>query len=199
MERQSKIMVHHFPTFILASKSPRRHFLLKEAGFDFEVQTLDVDESFDAKLKKEEVPLFLAKKKAMTFESKDKIIVTADTVVSLQDEIINKPGGEGEAVEMLLKLSGQKHTVYSGVCIRKGESFHCFYEETEVFFKELTQEEIKHYVKNYQPFDKAGAYGIQDWIGYIGVSRINGCFYNVMGFPVSRFYQEFTKFLSMIQ
>jgi len=188
-------MVSHFPTFILASKSPRRHYLLKQAGFDFEVQTLDVDESFDTELKKEEVPLFLAKKKALAFESKDKIIVTADTVVSLQDEIINKPENDEDAIAMLSKLSGRMHTVYSGVCIRKLDAIHSFTEATEVFFKELSAAEIEYYVKHYQPFDKAGAYGIQDWLGYIGVSRINGCFYNVMGFPVSRFYQEFSKFL----
>ena len=186
-----------FPPFILASKSPRRQFLLKEAGFDFSLRTKEIDESFPEELQKEQVALFLASKKSEAFElSPGEILVTADTIVCLDEEVINKPDDGEHARQMLRKLSGRVHDVFTGVSIREGNRKHVFYDQTRVFFHELSDEEIDYYIKKHQPFDKAGAYGVQEWLGYIAVYRIEGCFYNVMGFPLAKFYGEFKEFCS---
>lgn len=182
---------------ILASKSPRRKQLLAGLGISFEVKTKEVDESFPAHLKKEKIPLFLCRKKAEAFKGelkKNTLIITADTIVWLNNKAVNKPADRGEAVEMLKMLSGKKHTVYTAVCIKSFTKTRSFFDETDVFFKKLSTEEISYYVDKYQPYDKAGAYGAQEFIGYIGIEKISGSYFNVMGLPVKKVYEELMKF-----
>jgi septum formation protein len=194
--------------YILASASPRRQYLLKEAGIDFEcIPSIGVDEELIASqiMERNNVELYwipetLAKEKAREVETrvpKGSIIISADTIVVLDGKILGKPKSEMEAVEMLRKLSGNKHTVITGVClIKAGEpgGISMFNVKTEVNFKRLREDQIQHYVSTYQPLDKAGAYGIQEWIGYYGVIGINGCFYNVMGLPLSALMEELERF-----
>ncbi|MCX8478924.1 MAG: Maf family protein [Chitinophagales bacterium] len=195
--------------YILASASPRRQYLLKEAGIDFEcIPCIGVDEELIASqiMERNNVELYwipetLAKEKAREVETRvpkgSSIIISADTIVVLDGKILGKPKSEMEAVEMLRKLSGNKHTVITGVClIKAGEpgGISMFNVKTEVNFKRLREDQIQHYVSTYQPLDKAGAYGIQEWIGYYGVSGINGCFYNVMGLPLSALMEELERF-----
>lgn len=181
---------------VLASKSPRRKQLLMESGFEFIVKHFEVDESYPETLKKQDIALYLSRKKAENYtESLDDIIlICADTIVCIDEMILNKPANFTEACDMLKLLSGRMHEVFTGVTLRRGNDFHNFYERTEVHFKPLSSEEIESYVKNFSPYDKAGAYGIQEWIGYIGVEKIVGCYYNVMGMPVSRLYKELKQF-----
>jgi septum formation protein len=186
-------MIQNLPfQLILASKSPRRKQLLEEAGFEFEIRTQNVEEDFPSEMQPSLVPVFLAEKKALgvSILSKDELIIASDTIVEAGGEILGKPESPTHAEEILRKLSGTTHKVITGVCLRSMSFTHSFSEETEVTFKDLTTEEIRHYILNYKPFDKAGAYGIQEWIGLIGVSSINGCYFNVVGFPVARFYKE---------
>jgi septum formation protein len=186
-----------FPTLLLASKSPRRHQIFREAGLHFEVVNIDAEEDFPDYLVREQVCEFLASHKASHFTETltNQILVTADTIVCLGNRVINKPGQKDEAVEMLTSLSGKTHEVFTGVCMRNGERQQVFHERSEVEFYPLSRKEIDYYIEEYKPFDKAGAYGVQDWMGYMGVKRINGCFYNVMGFPMARFYRELQGFL----
>jgi septum formation protein len=186
-----------FPTLLLASKSPRRHQIFREAGLHFEVVNIDAEEDFPDYLVREQVCEFLASHKASHFTETltNQILVTADTIVCLGNRVINKPGHKDEAVEMLTSLSGKTHEVFTGVCMRNGERQQVFHERSEVEFYPLSRKEIDYYIEEYKPFDKAGAYGVQDWMGYMGVKRINGCFYNVMGFPMARFYRELQGFL----
>ncbi len=181
-------------TLVLASQSPRRQELIRELGLDFVVRTKDgLDEDYSSSLKVEEIPVFLAEKKAKAFadELKDnEILITADTIVWCNNEVLEKPEDRAHAIEMIGKLSGRAHQVLTGVCIRYGNTKHSFVSTSDVYFKELTDSEIEYYVDNYEPYDKAGAYGIQEWIGYIGIERIDGSFYNVMGLPVQRLYEE---------
>lgn len=194
---------------ILASKSPRRQFLLRELGLDFEIRTKDVDESFPKKLKGEQIALYLCKKKAEAFKNELKpndLLITADTIVWINNKVLNKPADYSEAVKMLKTLSGKMHTVYTGVCIgcysplqggarRAGDvTFSAFTVSTKVHFKILTNKEINFYVTKYKPYDKAGAYGAQEWIGYVGVKKIIGSYFNVMGLPVKELYEELMKF-----
>ena len=182
---------------ILASKSPRRQQLLKELGFYFEVYTKDVDESFSESLKAQEIPLYLCKKKADAFDKEltdNTLVITADTIVWIGDKVLNKPENFDDAVRMLKLLSGKMHEVYTGVCLRSKQKIKTFYAVTKVYFKKLTQEEIEYYVTNYSPYDKAGSYGAQDWIGYIAIEKIEGSYFNVMGLPVKELYEELLKF-----
>ena len=182
---------------ILASKSPRRQNLLKELGFDFEIRTKEIEEIYPLELKREEVALYLSELKADAFSEELKendLVITSDTIVCLNDDIIGKPTGREDALNMLGKLSGNKHEVITAVTLLSSTKRFSFYEETEVFFKELTRDEIAYYVDNYEPFDKAGSYGIQEWIGYIGIEKINGSYFNVMGLPVKRVYEEIIQF-----
>ena len=182
---------------ILASKSPRRQNLLKELGFDFEIKTKEIEEVYPPELKRENVALFLSELKASAFVddlNENDLIITSDTIVCLGDEIIGKPKDREDAIKMLGKLSGNKHEVITAVTLLSKEKKHTFYEETAVYFKTLTFQEIEYYVDNYQPFDKAGSYGIQEWIGYIGIEKIIGSYFNVMGLPVKRVYEELIKF-----
>lgn len=183
---------------ILASKSPRRQQLLKDLGFQFEIITRDTDESFPEHLQREQIPLYLCQKKADAFDDliqKEKVlIITADTIVWVNDTVLNKPENYDDAVSMLKTLSGNCHTVYTGVCIRTATKKKVFFAETEVHFKPLEDEEIHYYIHHYHPFDKAGSYGIQEWLGYMAMHRIDGSFYNVMGLPTTRLYQELKQF-----
>ena len=182
---------------ILASNSPRRKELLAGLGVPFEVRVLqDIDEHYPENLPVNEVARYIAKEKADAYRrivAADELIITADTVVIVGDEILGKPVDEADAVRMLKLLSGRTHQVTTGVSLLTAEKERCFDVTTDVTFKALTDEEIHYYVNRYRPFDKAGAYGIQEWIGYIGVTGLNGSYYNVMGLPVQRIYQELTK------
>jgi septum formation protein len=178
---------------ILASSSPRRHYLMKEAGFEFTMEKPEVDETFPADLPVDQVAKFLAAKKAEYFRPRlnhDEIIITADTVVVLFDKILNKPEDRQEACKMLSMLSGRTHLVITGVCIIAKEKEETFDDTTEVTFVSLSKEEIEYYVDNYKPFDKAGAYGAQDWIGMTAIEKITGSYFNVMGLPVHKVYQH---------
>jgi len=182
------------PEIILASKSPRRQQLLKELGISFMIKTAEIKETYPDHLAKEEIPVYLAKQKAGVGNEANKIILAADTIVYLGDEILGKPQDEEEAIEMIQKLSGRQHEVITGVCLKNQQKEVDFYETTTVHFNKLTEQEINYYVKEYQPLDKAGAYAIQEWIGLAAINRIEGCYYNVVGLPVSRVYKEIIKF-----
>lgn len=171
---------------ILASQSPRRKQLLELAEINFEIQVADIDETPPIGMPGNQVPEHLAIQKAsvIAVTNQDAIVIAADTIVLLDDEILSKPVDEEDAVSILKKLSGKVHQVISGVCIQKGNEIQSFSEITEVYFRPLTDEQIRHYVANYKPFDKAGAYAIQEWIGMVGIEKINGDYYNVMGLPV---------------
>jgi septum formation protein len=183
---------------ILASQSPRRHHLLKSIGLEFDILSgIETDESFPADMAVDKVPLYLAKKKAETFQSfvdEKTILITADTIVSFGNDILNKPQNSEDAIKMLKILSGNKHTVITGVCITAKNKQKLFNAFTDVFFDNLNDEEIKYYINNFKPFDKAGAYGIQEWIGYIGIKKIEGSYFNVMGLPVQKLYEELKYF-----
>jgi len=176
---------------ILASASPRRKQLLSELTTDFHVQPKHIKEVYSDKLKREEIPMFLCKLKADAFsdeEVKGKIILTADTVVWLNDRELQKPDNLEDAKTMIRQLSGTSHKVYTAFHLRTTDRFFTDFDCTTVYFKHLTDTEIEHYVQKYRPLDKAGAYGIQEWIGYIGIERIEGCYFNVMGLPVRKVY-----------
>lgn len=185
---------------ILASNSPRRKELLAGLGVKFDVRLIaDIDETYPDNIKSHDVAEYIAKKKADAYKqsiASNELIITADTIVILGDEIFGKPLNADDAYAMLLKLSGKTHQVITGVCLLTKNEQRVFRVTTDVTFKELEMEEIKYYVDNYKPFDKAGAYGIQEWIGYIGVTSLNGSYFNVVGFPVQRIYTELQKFAS---
>lgn len=182
---------------LLASKSPRRRQLLSQLGFPVEYITIDTDESLDTPMSAAEVAEHLARRKAaacpVELLTDDSVIVTADTVVVLDGQVLGKPADRDEAVAMLHNLSGRSHTVYTSVCLRSATGETSFTESTDVIFRQLSNSDIEYYVDNYRPYDKAGAYGIQEWIGMVGVSRIEGCYYNVMGLPVARLYEALTS------
>lgn len=182
---------------VLASNSPRRKEIMHNAGYDFSVKVVPTDESFSSDMLVEEVPIFLAKTKAECFRKdlKDEIILCADTVVIVDNEILNKPANVAEATEMLKKQSGRVHKVVTGVCIMTQEETISFSDTTFVYFKELTDWEIDYYIERCKPFDKAGSYGVQDFIGMIGIPRIEGSFYTVMGLPIHRVYEALEKYL----
>lgn len=168
---------------------------MREAGFDFTIDKPDVDESFPSALPVQQVAKYLAMKKAEYYRLNmaDQIVITADTVVLLNDRILNKPADKEEAVRMLTDLSGNTHLVMTGVCIVSREKELIFDDTTEVTFKKLSKEEIDFYVNTYKPYDKAGAYGAQDWIGMIAIEKINGSYFNVMGLPISKVYNALTN------
>ena len=183
---------------VLASNSPRRHELLAGLGIDFEVKVMpDIDESYPDTINASEVAQFIAEKKAqayLTMLHDDSLVITADTVVIVDNLILGKPKDEADAAEMLKAISGRSHHVVTGVCITTKDSQRSFSVTTEVTFAPLSPEEIEYYVRKYRPFDKAGAYGIQEWIGYIGVTSLSGSYFNVMGLPVQRIYSELKNF-----
>ena len=184
---------------ILASNSPHRRELLAGLGYPYEVRVLDgIDESYPETLRGSEVAAYISRVKANAYRATmadDELVITADTIVCLDEKVLGKPADEAEAVAMIRSLSGHNHQVYTGVTIVTAEESSTFVSRTDVTFAALTEEEIQHYVTHYRPMDKAGAYGIQEWIGYIGVERIEGSYFNVMGLPVQRLYTELKKYL----
>ena len=188
--------------FILGSKSPRRQHLLRELGLKFHVLTRNIEEDYPPDLIREQIPLYLCERKSQAFDDvltdDHTVLITADTIVWINNMNIGKPGNEQEAADILRLLSGKKHEVLTGVCLRSKSKSHAFHVCSEVFFNPLREAEIDYYIKHYKPYDKAGAYGIQEWIGYIGIERINGSFYNVMGLPVQRLYNELLSFCGVV-
>lgn len=182
---------------ILASNSPRRKELLAGLGVEYEVRTLaDVDESYPETLHGADIPLFIAKEKADAYQSmiqSNELMITADTIVWLDGKVLGKPKDREEALQMLRDMSGRTHEVFTGVCLTTTEWQRSFTAQTEVRFSKLSEEEIAYYVDQFHPMDKAGAYGVQEWIGFIGVENISGSYYNVMGLPVQRLYKELSK------
>ena len=182
---------------ILASQSPRRKELLAGLGLQFSTISLDIDETFDRnEFKKEQITEYLSAKKAKAYTDiqPNDLIITSDTTVWVDDDSLEKASNREEAYEMIKKLSGKRHSVYTSVTIRSLEKEVTFSDETQVTFADLTDEEIYFYIDNYKPFDKAGAYGVQEWIGYIGVENMNGSYFNVMGLPTHKLYKELVKF-----
>lgn len=181
---------------ILASASPRRQLFLKELGLEFEIRIKEVEENFPPSLKGTEITDYLAILKAKPFLNEikeDDILITADTIVWLGNKAIGKPKDEEDAKNMLTLLSGKTHEVISSFCITTTKNQIVKNESTLVHFGKLNEDEINYYIENFKPFDKAGSYGIQEWIGYIGIEKIEGSYYNVMGFPVKSFYEELKK------
>jgi septum formation protein len=183
---------------ILASESPRRQYLMKELGLDFQILVPNVKEHYPDHLTPVQIAVYLAELKSDNFNAshfpENTILITADTIVSIDNQILGKPQNQQEAICMLQKLSGCKHDVITAVCLRSRNRKRTFHVLSSVYFKELSLEEIVYYVENFRPFDKAGSYGVQEWIGYIGISRIEGSFFNIMGLPVKELYEELSLF-----
>ena len=181
---------------ILASNSPRRQQLMRDAGFEFTVKVKDTEEDFPKTMPAVEVPAYLARKKAEAFreELNHEIILTADTIVVIDNDILNKPKDASEASQMLRKLSGKQHQVITGVCVMTQENTETFIDVANVFFRELTDFEIEYYIKTCRPFDKAGAYGVQDFIGMVGIPRMEGSYFTVMGLPIHKVYEVLSKY-----
>jgi len=184
---------------ILASNSPRRKQLLREAGFDFEVEVIPTDESFPESLPASEVAGYISYQKAEVFRNRhpEKIILTADTVVILGDTILNKPADVQEAFQMLTMLSGQTHKVTTAVSLLSDDKIQTVSDSAFVTFRTLEETEINYYIEHYKPFDKAGGYGVQEWIGMVGIERIEGSFYTIMGLPVHTVYQLLKPYFSV--
>jgi len=186
---------------ILASRSPRRKELLSALGLSFRVVIPGVNENYPGELGREEIAICLAERKAAWVIKQEKggsgnlLVIASDTIVCKDSKIFNKPPDRAGAIKMLKELSGNKHSVITAVCLANNERMKSFYSETLVYFTKLQDEEIKFYVDNYEPYDKAGSYGIQEWIGYIGIEKIEGSYFNVMGLPVQRLYSELKNFI----
>lgn len=187
---------------ILASQSPRRREILKMLGVDFKVVVKDTDETFPPELQGGAIPEHIAVLKASAFDSElqslpdNTIIISSDTIVYIDNKVIGKPKGREDAIKMLKTLSGRCHQVLTGVCIKTKDRQRSFFAESKVWFRELSDDEITYYVDNYQPFDKAGAYAVQEWIGAAAIAKIEGSYYNVMGLPSQMLYNELLKFIS---
>ena len=179
---------------VLASNSPRRRQLLSDLGLTYEIRLLEVDEEFPAHLRRAEVAEYLAVRKAAAYIdglAPDEVVLTADTIVCLGNDVLNKPADVAEATAMLTRLQGRSHDVFTGVCLRAGDGREViFSDQTTVHFRALSPAEIAFYIAQYQPFDKAGAYGAQDWIGMVAITRLEGSYFNVMGLPVHRVWEE---------
>lgn len=183
---------------VLASNSPRRRELLGGLGIDFTVKVIGgIDEFWPHDLKGEDIPLYISREKAAPYKAsiaKDELVITADTIVYVDGEVLGKPADEADAKRMLRMISGRWHEVITGVTLMTAEHEHSFAVTTKVKFCNLSDAEIDYYIKNYAPMDKAGAYGIQEWIGYVGVEAIEGSYFNVVGLPVQRLYRELLNF-----
>lgn len=192
-------MINTFPPVILASKSPRRQELLQQMGIDFRVVLKEVDESFPAFLQPAEIAVYIARKKAEAFDDslqENEVVITADTIVTIDGLILGKPEDEQDAFRILSLLSGKTHEVITGVAFLYKHKIHGFYDSTTVYFRELSDDDKWYYIQNFKPFDKAGAYGIQEWIGHAAIEKIEGSYNNVVGFPTFRVYQELQKILA---
>lgn len=184
---------------ILASKSPRRHQLLRNIIKDFEIVSKEIDESYPKSLKASEIALYLANLKAKSYQKEAKenqLYITADTIVVYQQKVLGKPKNKKDAFNMLQELSGNTHTVYTGVSLFLNGKINSFVDATKVTFYDLIEDEIKFYINYHKPMDKAGSYGIQEWMGYVGVKKMEGDFFNVMGLPLHRLYREIEKIIS---
>jgi septum formation protein len=199
MSNSVEEVLKNFPyKLILGSASPRRQELLKSLGFDFLNKPIKADESIWPKeLKAQEIPIFLAELKADAYENvlkENELLITADTVVWCDGKVFNKPENFAAGKKMLEELSGKMHEVFTAVCLKSANKQTTFYDVSKVYFKKLKPDEIEYYLTNFSPYDKAGGYGVQDWIGYIGIDKIEGSFYNIMGLPVKELYEELVKF-----
>ena len=182
---------------VLASKSPRRQMLLRQLDWSFEIVTQDTDESYPPDLDIADVAAYIASEKAKAVLpkiNKDQLIIAADTIVRLDNTIFGKPKDAKDAFRILQQLSGKTHEVITGVCLQTQEAEHHFSSTTAVYFKTLSEKQIKYYIKKFKPYDKAGAYAIQEWIGMVGIEKIEGCYFNVMGLPLSCLYEELHAF-----
>ena len=191
-------MLSHLDSYqiILASQSPRRQDLLRGLNFPFDVRFIKVDESYPPELVGVDIPMYLSEKKATAYLSimtENTMLITADTIVWHEGQVFNKPKDRADASRMLKSLSGKTHQVITGVCISTLKKHKTFHVISEVRFASLTIEEIDYYLDNYHPYDKAGAYGVQEWIGYVGVEYIEGSYFNVMGLPIQRLYNELKR------
>jgi septum formation protein len=191
-------MLKKLPPIILASKSPRRQELLQLMGIDFTVVLREVDESYPLGLSPTQIAVYIAEKKAMAFDQviQNEIVITADTIVCLEGKILGKPDNEEHAFQVLSDLSGKQHEVITAVSLLYKQKLMSFYEVSEVFFKPLSNEQIRHYISTYSPMDKAGAYGIQEWIGLVAVEKIKGSYSNIVGLPTQRLYEELQKLIN---
>ncbi|QIL74850.1 Maf family nucleotide pyrophosphatase [Hymenobacter sp. HDW8] len=182
---------------VLASNSPRRRQLLTDLGLNYEIRLRKVDETYPSHLHRAEVAEYLAAHKAAAYApdlAPHEVVLTADTIVCLEDDVLNKPADEAEAKQMLTRLQGRAHDVFTGVCLLTGDGQRTiFSDQTRVHFRALSPAEIEFYVRNFSPLDKAGAYGAQDWVGMVGVTRLEGSYFNVMGLPVHRVWEELAK------
>ena len=184
-------------SIILGSQSPRRKELFAGLNLPFRVEVREIDENFPTEMSAFEVPEYLAIQKAIPFKAiieKNDLLITSDTIVLIDNQILGKPFDYKHAFEMLQLLSGRKHLVITGVCITTIDKQVTFSDRTDVFFKSLSADEIDYYLTHYQPYDKAGSYGVQEWIGYIAIEKIEGSYFNVMGLPIQRLYEELLKF-----
>jgi septum formation protein len=197
MNTTEKILKEFPYKLILGSASPRRQELLKSLGFEFSTKPINANEDFSPELKAQDIPIYLAEKKANAYPDElkeNEILITSDTIVWCEGKVLNKPADFAEGKKMLESLSGKMHEVFTAVCLKSKNKQITFYDTSKVYFKKLKTEEIEYYLNNYSPYDKAGGYGVQDWIGYIGIDKIEGSFYNVMGLPVKALYEELVKF-----
>ena len=187
-------------SIILASQSPRRKELLSLLDLEFTVEVKSIDEIFPKDLKTSKVAEYLAELKASAFTNikDDQVIITADTVVILNDTILGKPKDKAEAKEMLHRLSNRSHDVITGVCLKSAQKISTFSSSTKVYFRDLTDAEIDYYIENYKPYDKAGSYGIQEWIGAIGITKIEGSYFNVVGLPIQELNEQLKKFSTIL-
>lgn len=195
----------HYPLYIpykiiLGSQSPRRKSLLEGMGLSFEIEVIPTDESFDTSAPPDIIATSIAIKKGACFTERvgngQHLVITADTIVSIQDRILNKPTDKDEAFAMLSLLNGNMHTVYTGVCITTNKGQDSFVSATNVYFNHLSKTELEYYIDTCKPYDKAGSYGVQEWIGYVGIKKIEGCFFNVMGLPLNDLYKKLKKYSS---
>ncbi len=179
---------------ILASNSPRRQELLKKLIPKFKIQVVPIEENYPKELAKDQIAKYLSELKSAAYQpTKNELIITADTIVSIGNEVLGKPKDSNDALEMLMKLSGKSHLVTTAVSIKTTEKLITFSDTTEVTFYKLTSQEMEQYIRNCQPFDKAGSYGIQEWMGYFGIKKMNGDYYNVMGLPLHKLYRALKK------
>ncbi len=184
-------------SIVLGSQSPRRRELFSGLNLPFRVAVRAVDEDFPSHMSAEDVPEYLAVLKSIPFQSdleEKELVLTADTIVLIDKQVLGKPLDYQHAFEMLQQLSGRKHVVITGICITSHNKQVTFSDRTDVYFKSLTDNEIDYYLTNYQPYDKAGSYGVQEWIGYVAIEKIEGSYFNVMGLPIQRLYEELLKF-----
>ncbi|MCA6435161.1 MAG: septum formation protein Maf [Bacteroidetes bacterium] len=198
MDKIETIITEYSFKLILGSASPRRQELLKGLGFEFMNKPINVNEdSWPIDLEKQEICIYLAEKKADAYPEdlkEDELLITADTIVWCDGKVFNKPANFAEGKKMLEALSGKMHQVFTAVCLKSANKQTTFFDESKVYFKKLKSNEIEYYLTNFSPYDKAGGYGVQDWIGFVGIDKIEGSFYNVMGLPVKDLFEELIKF-----